>query len=260
MGPFWPLETSQKGPFETKQHTLRYEKPPNAASAVRPIAKDTTNYHFPVTLLRHQTPPTGEVTHAEEEHTSEHSTSYAERYADETVSDSKQSNFALDHPPDDWRQTGFAHRFTDELKAINDSAAANFDSTKKLTEYTGDERKQLAYATAEAFRSMDFESKEAKVEAALDLSHTLLDPHRPGHPARRGPTPAKGVRPRAVWPCRAARDSNPTGSPLHSPSSPENGLEMALLELPLPCAVQMYLSRTVEWVSRPLNSGSRRPP
>ena len=36
-------------------------------------------------------------------HTSEHSTSYAERYADETVSDSKQSNFALDHPPDDWR-------------------------------------------------------------------------------------------------------------------------------------------------------------
>ena len=108
--------------------------------------------------------------------TSEHSTSYAERYADEAVSDSKQSNFALDHPPDDWRQTDFAHRFTDELKAINDSAAANFDSTKKLTEYTGDERKQLAYATAEAFRSMDFESKEAKVEAALDLSHTLLDP------------------------------------------------------------------------------------
>ena len=57
-------------------------------------------------------------------HASEHSTSYAERYADETVSDSKQSNFALDHPPDDWRQTDFAHRFTDELKAINDSAAA----------------------------------------------------------------------------------------------------------------------------------------
>ena len=57
---------------------------------------------------------------------SEHSTSYAERYADETVSDSKQSNFELDHPPDDWRQTDFAHRFTDELKAINDSAAANF--------------------------------------------------------------------------------------------------------------------------------------
>ena len=56
--------------------------------------------------------------------TSEHSTSYAERYADEAVSDSKQSNFALDHPPDDWRQTDFAHRFTDELKAINDSAAA----------------------------------------------------------------------------------------------------------------------------------------
>ena len=58
--------------------------------------------------------------------TSEHSTSYAERYADETVGDSKQSNFALDHPPDDWRQTDFAHRFTDELKAINDSAAASF--------------------------------------------------------------------------------------------------------------------------------------
>ena len=55
---------------------------------------------------------------------SEHSTSYAERYADEAVSDSKQSNFALDHPPDDWRQTDFAHRFTDELKATNDSAAA----------------------------------------------------------------------------------------------------------------------------------------
>ena len=108
--------------------------------------------------------------------TSEHSTSYAERYADEAVSDSKQSNFALDHPPDDWRQTDFAHRFTDELKAINDSVAANFDSSKKLTEYTGDERKQLAYATAEAFRSMDFESKESRVEAALDLSHTLLDP------------------------------------------------------------------------------------
>ena len=50
-------------------------------------------------------------------HASEHSTSYAERYADEAVSDSKQSNFALDHPPDDWRQTDFAHRFTDELKA-----------------------------------------------------------------------------------------------------------------------------------------------
>ena len=58
--------------------------------------------------------------------TSEHSTSYAERYADEAVSDSKQSNFALEHPPDDWRQTDFAHRFTDELKAINDSAASPF--------------------------------------------------------------------------------------------------------------------------------------
>ena len=79
-------------------------------------------------------------------------------------------------PPDDWRQTDFAHRFPDELKAINDSAAANFDSAKKLTEYTGDERKQLAYASAEAFRAMDFDSNESKVEAALDLSHTLLNP------------------------------------------------------------------------------------
>ena len=129
---------------------------------------------------------------------SEHSTSYAESYADETVSDSKQSNFALDHPPDDWRQTDFAHRFTDELKAMNDSVAANFDSSKKITEYTGDERKQLAYATAEAFRSMDFESKESRVEAALDLSHTLLDPigqdsdwRRP-NPGKRS-SPAGGV-------------------------------------------------------------------
>ena len=56
--------------------------------------------------------------------TSEHSTGYAEQYADETLSDSKQSNSELDHPPDDWRQTDFAHRFTDELKAINDCAAA----------------------------------------------------------------------------------------------------------------------------------------
>ena len=79
-------------------------------------------------------------------------------------------------PPDDWRQTDFAHRFPDELKAINDSAAANFDSAKKLTEYTGDERKQLAYASAEAFRAMDFDSNESKVEAAPDLSHTLLNP------------------------------------------------------------------------------------
>ena len=84
----------------------------------------------------------------------DHSTGYSERYADETVSDSKQSSFALDHLPDDWRQTDFAHRFKDELKAINDCVAANFDSSKKLTEYTGDERKQLAYATAEAFRAM----------------------------------------------------------------------------------------------------------
>ena len=57
---------------------------------------------------------------------SEYSTSYAEQYADETTDDRKQSNFALDHPPDDWRQTDFAHRFTDELKATNDSAAAPF--------------------------------------------------------------------------------------------------------------------------------------
>ena len=56
--------------------------------------------------------------------TSEHSSGYAEQYADETMDDRKQSNFALDHPPDDWRQTDFAHRFTDELKAMNDSAAA----------------------------------------------------------------------------------------------------------------------------------------
>ena len=108
--------------------------------------------------------------------TSEHSTGYAEQYADETLNDKKQSNFELDYPPDDWRQTDFAHRFTDELKALNDSAAANFDSNKKLTEYTGDERKELAYATAEAFRSMDFANNETKVEAALDLSHTFLDP------------------------------------------------------------------------------------
>ena len=70
-----------------------------------------------------ETPPTGEVTMPKKS-ASEHSTSYAESYADETVGDSKQSNFALDHPPDDWRQTDFAHRFTDELKAINDSVAA----------------------------------------------------------------------------------------------------------------------------------------
>ena len=106
----------------------------------------------------------------------DHSTGYSERYADETVGDSKQSRFALDHPPDDWRQTDFAHRFTDELKALSDTAAANFDSNKKLTEYSGDERKELAYATAAAFRSMDFADDESKVEAALDLSHTLLDP------------------------------------------------------------------------------------
>ena len=63
-------------------------------------------------------------------------------------------------PPDDWRQTDFAHRFTDELKAMNDSAVANFGSAKKLTGYTGDERKQLAHATAAAFRAMDFDSNE----------------------------------------------------------------------------------------------------
>ena len=74
--------------------------------------------------------------------------------------DPKQSGFALDHPLDDRRQTDFAHRFTDELKAVNDSPAANFDSAKKITEYTGDERKQLAYATGEAFRAMDFDSNE----------------------------------------------------------------------------------------------------
>ena len=62
----------------------------------------------------------------------DHSTGYSERYADETVSDSKQSNFALDHPPDDWRQTDFAHRFTDELKATNDSAAETPDFRKEL--------------------------------------------------------------------------------------------------------------------------------
>ena len=111
---------------------------------------------------------------------SEHSTSYAESYADETVSDSKQSNFALDHPPDDWRQTDFAHRFKDELKAINDSAAANFDNTKKLTEYTGDERKQLAYATAEAFRSMDFESVAGLAAEEKSRGYQPPGVHRPG--------------------------------------------------------------------------------
>ena len=50
--------------------------------------------------------------------TLEDSTTYAERYADENLSDRKQSGFALDHPPDDRCQSDFAHRFTDELKAI----------------------------------------------------------------------------------------------------------------------------------------------
>ena len=190
---------------------------------------------------------------------SEHSTSYAERYADETVSDSKQSNFALDHPPDDWRQTDFAHRFTDELKAINDSAAANFDSTKKLTEYTGDERKQLAYATAEAFRSMDFESKEAKVEAALDLSHTLLDPI--GQDIR-----LAEAQPRQKEFARRQRGlvgppaTAPPPAPLRmAPRAPTTARNGPFRSCPYR-ARYMYLSRTVEWVARPLNSGSRRPP
>ena len=107
---------------------------------------------------------------------SAHSTTYADKYADEQLDDSKQSEYAADHPKDDWRQTDFAHRFTDELKSINDSAAANFDSGKKLTDYSSKEREQLAYATAEAFRSMDFESNQAKVESARNLSHTLMGP------------------------------------------------------------------------------------
>ena len=109
---------------------------------------------------------------------SEHSTSYAERYADETVSDSKQSNFALDHPPDDWRQTDFAHRFTDELKAMSDTAAANFDSTIRSSRSTRETRRERSWPTPPPRRSDPWTSPsdESKVEAALDLSHTLLDP------------------------------------------------------------------------------------
>ena len=57
--------------------------------------------------------------------TSEHSTNYAERYADENLSDSKQSGFALDHSPDDRRRAQAA-----------------------------------GLATGEAFRAMDFGSNE----------------------------------------------------------------------------------------------------
>ena len=39
----------------------------------------------------------------------------------------------------------------------------------------------------------------------------------------------------------AVRDSNPTHSPLGSPSSPDNGPEMDLLELPLPCAINAVI-------------------
>ena len=40
----------------------------------------------------------------------------------------------------------------------------------------------------------------------------------------------------------AVRDSNPTHSPLGSPSSPDNGPEMDLLELPLPCAISTFIA------------------
>ena len=70
-----------------------------------------------------------------------------------------------------------------------------------------------------------------------------LPPHGPGHPPRRGPTPAKEVRPRTAWTCRAARDSNPTGSPLDGLSSPDNGPEMDLPELPLPCTINVLIAQ-----------------
>ena len=104
--------------------------------------------------------------------TSEYSNSYRDDYSDEVVDDSRQSDFSPDNQPDDWHQTDFAHRFTDELKAVNDTVAADFDSGKKLTEYSTDDRQQLAFATAEAFRNMDFDSDEARVHGALELSHT----------------------------------------------------------------------------------------
>ena len=99
----------------------------------------------------------------------EHSANFRETYQDEQTTDDKQAQFDLDHPPDEWCQNDFSHQFTDELKAIDDSG-------KSLTDYSADERKALAFAAAEAFRSLDFDTRENQVEAAKQLSHSLMDP------------------------------------------------------------------------------------
>ena len=92
--------------------------------------------------------------------------------------------------------------------------------------------------------------------AALDPSRTLLDPLAQDIRIEEAKLQQKEVRSRAA---RRVRGSNETGSPPDSPSSPGNDSEMAIPELPLLCAISVFIAHS-RLNSGPPISGSRRLP
>ena len=80
--------------------------------------------------------------------------------------------------------------------------------------------------------------------AALDLSRTLLDPLAQDIRIEEAKLQQKEVRSRAARRVHAVRGSNETGSPPDSPSSPGNDSEMAIPELPLLCAISVFIAHS----------------
>lgn len=67
-------------------------------------------------------------------------------------------------------------KFSDELKQVNDQAAADFDHRKNPAEYSLEERREMLDAVVEAFNSASWNSPSERRLAAEDVAHNLFQP------------------------------------------------------------------------------------
>ena len=67
-------------------------------------------------------------------------------------------------------------KFADELKAVNEEVALDFDRRKNPAEYDADERKTMLEAVTEAFNAANWNSSSEQRQAAEAVAHSIFQP------------------------------------------------------------------------------------
>ena len=99
---------------------------------------------------------TGEETEHEEEHRTEHRT---------------------DHPNSNYQAMNqHMVKFNDELKAVNEQVALDFDQRKNPADYDLSERKEMLEAVEHAFNETNWNTPSERWEGARDIAQSLFQP------------------------------------------------------------------------------------